>query len=151
MYVKEKQLWENHLLRNRLLRYLDHRQDANQRVKRLRTRSNEATGRNAVDVISGILDTATFNQECAISAEKLVIGQMTILKEWCVTSVVCWDIPLSSVLRKVGSATAEYAEPRREAAMYSHLTLSKHESWQREWVTYESIGGRVTNYVTNGR
>ncbi|KAL5984783.1 hypothetical protein ACLOJK_038619 [Asimina triloba] len=37
----------------------------------------------------------------ALNAEKLDIGQMTILMGWCVTGVVCRDIPLGSVLRRV--------------------------------------------------
>ncbi|KAL5999245.1 hypothetical protein ACLOJK_040695 [Asimina triloba] len=75
--------------------------DRDQRVKGLRIRSNEATGRNVADVISVILDVVIFNQGHAISAEKLVIGQTTVPMEWCVTGVVCRDIPLSSVLRQV--------------------------------------------------
>ncbi|KAL5985482.1 hypothetical protein ACLOJK_027466 [Asimina triloba] len=58
--------------------------DKDQRVNGLKTRSNEATGRNAADAISAILDVSTFNQGRVISAKKLVIDQMTILKEWCV-------------------------------------------------------------------
>ncbi|KAL5984789.1 hypothetical protein ACLOJK_038625 [Asimina triloba] len=72
-----------------------------QRVKGLRTKTNKATKRNVVDATSVISDVATSNQGRALNAEKLDIGQMTVLMGSCVTGVVCRDIPLGSVLRRV--------------------------------------------------
>ncbi|KAL6000417.1 hypothetical protein ACLOJK_024113 [Asimina triloba] len=82
----------------------------------------------------------------AISAEKLVIGQTTVPMEWCVTGVVCRDIPLISVLRQVHLVHSNHktrigqwegrwhdnkmcrTQEGDSRPMYSHLTRSKHKS-----------------------
>ncbi|KAL5996483.1 hypothetical protein ACLOJK_026563 [Asimina triloba] len=130
--------------------HLDQRQDRDQRVKGLRTKSNDATKRNVADVISVILDAVIFNQGRTISVEKLVIGQTTVLMEWCVTGVVCRDIPLSFILQQVHLVynSRKTRIDQREGwqhnnrmcrtqeggsrPMYAHLTRSKHKSQQVE-------------------
>ncbi|KAL5988703.1 hypothetical protein ACLOJK_026803 [Asimina triloba] len=76
-----KQLRENHRVRNRLLRRLDHQQDKDSRVKGLRTKINEVARRNVTDAIGAIWDATTSNQGLVISAEKLDTDQRTALME----------------------------------------------------------------------